>query len=85
MSIELRRRRLVVLTALLAAGPRVTVARDTGDPVARPTAAQWLDDVMATKGLSGPVTLQRFFEPIFYLVEPFTWTPNPDNGTQFSP
>lgn len=46
-------------------------------------AEDWLEAVLATKSLSGPVNLSRFADPIYYLTDSFTWTPNLDNGPRF--
>jgi hypothetical protein len=83
MSINVVRRKAAVAMSLFATSP-LLFAKEHADPVARSVAAQWFDDVMSTKSLSGPATLQKFFEPIYYLVEPFTWTPNADNGSDYS-
>jgi len=51
---------------------------------ATPEAEQWLDLASGTKSLSSPLFLSRFVEPIYFLTDSFTWTPNPDNGPAYS-
>ena len=49
------------------------------------TAEAWLEEALSRRGLDSPLRLSRFVEPVYYVLEPgFSWTPNPDNGPQFS-
>ena len=77
------RRSLLALGALAALGARASDAPRALGAVAEGEA--WLEEVMTRRGLSSPLTLSRFVEPVYFLKEPFTWTPNPDNGPKYRP
>ena len=74
-------RRLFLATA--AASSLWPLQATAQDRYATEPAVAWLEDVLASKSLSGPVALSRFADPMYYLLEPFTWTPNPDNDPVF--
>lgn len=70
-------------TASIAAFPGAAWPQPVSPPPA--TAEQWLEEALTTKGLGAPLRLSRFVEPVYFVLDPgVTWTPNPDNGPQYS-
>ena len=55
------------------------------NPGTSTAAEEWMERVLQTKSLDKPLAISRFVEPMYYLLVPFTWTPNPDNGPRFKP
>lgn len=79
--------RRLALRRLLGAGATMVslVSSASGANTTEKTPAEaWLDGVLITKGLDRPLALSRFVEPWYYLLEPFTWTPNKDNGPKYT-
>jgi hypothetical protein len=69
--------------AAAAALPSAVPAQAVNPPLT--TAEQWLDEALSTRGLGAPMRLSRFVEPVYFVLSPgITWTPNQDNGPQYT-
>lgn len=58
---------------------------DTTESPTIQTAEQWIETVLRVKGIDQPLAVSRFLEPMYYLLKPINWSPNPDNGSEYSP
>jgi hypothetical protein len=82
-----RKRRALLSLGLQASGLCLLHSAASAQAVpSRPSNAEdWLEKALSRRALDSPLRLSRFVEPIYYVLEPgFSWTPNPDNGPQYS-
>lgn len=81
-----RRHALKLLSGQLvlsAVGTLITEETSAVGDIGKSPAEIWMDEVLRTRALDKPLAISRFVEPMYYLLQPFTWTPNEDNGPTY--
>lgn len=43
----------------------------------------WMKQWMEAKRVDGPLIISRFADPMYFLVQPISWMPNPDQSAQY--
>lgn len=76
-------RRQIIGRALVASAALFTGINRASEQTSGDTALvdEWLNDAMSVRASDSPLKLQRFLEPIYIVLEPISWKPNPSQNT----
>jgi hypothetical protein len=63
--------------------PAARPASEPGNESTPLTREEWMKQWMEAKKVDGPLIISRFADPMYFLMEPISWIPNPDQNAQY--